>query len=434
MSSPYKTIAFHSFGCKLNFAEMSTISSDFTINGYSKVSFNDRADVYVINTCSVTENANRKARKKIRQARSLSPNSIIVIIGCYAQLNPDEISKIPGVNLVVGTEQKFNLIKYVETALNDRQTVVVNSNIEKSKIFFPSYSREDRVRTFLKIQDGCNYPCSYCTIPLARGSSRSGMIKDVIYNAKKIASNGVKEIILTGVNIGEFGSDTGETFFDLIKGLDKIKNIKRYRISSIEPNLLTENIVKFIANSRTFLPHFHIPLQSGSNEILKSMKRRYLCELFIKKIKLIQFYMPDACIGSDVIVGYPGETDEDFNKTIRLIKLLNLSYLHVFSYSDRKDTKSEKIIPKVPIDKLKERSETLRNLSQNLMNKYHKKNNGYIRDVLFEDYSEGRLTGLTDNYIRTSIRGNKNMVNQIVPIKLKLNRLNSFIMNGSSVI
>ena len=434
MSSPYKTIAFHSFGCKLNFAEMSTISSDFTINGYSKVSFNDRADVYVINTCSVTENANRKARKKIRQARSLSPNSIIVIIGCYAQLNPDEISKIPGVNLVVGTEQKFNLIKYVETALNDRQTVVVNSNIEKSKIFFPSYSREDRVRTFLKIQDGCNYPCSYCTIPLARGSSRSGMIKDVIYNAKKIASNGVKEIILTGVNIGEFGSDTGETFFDLIKGLDKIKNIKRYRISSIEPNLLTENIVKFIANSRTFLPHFHIPLQSGSNEILKSMKRRYLCELFIKKIKLIQFYMPDACIGSDVIVGYPGETDEDFNKTIRLIKLLNLSYLHVFSYSDRKDTKSEKIIPKVPIDKLKERSETLRTLSQNLMNKYHKKNNGYIRDVLFEDYSEGRLTGLTDNYIRTSIRGNKNMVNQIVPIKLKLNRLNSFIMNGSSVI
>lgn len=434
MSSPYKTIAFHSFGCKLNFAEMSTISSDFTINGYSKVSFDDRADVYVINTCSVTENANRKARKKIRQARSLSPNSIIVIIGCYAQLNPDEIIKIPGVNLVVGTEQKFNLIKYVEAALYDRQTVVVNSNIEKSKIFFPSYSREDRVRTFLKIQDGCNYPCSYCTIPLARGSSRSGIIKDVIYNAKKIASNDVKEIILTGVNIGEFGSDTGETFFDLIKELDKIKNIKRYRISSIEPNLLTENIIKFVANSRKFLPHFHIPLQSGSNEILKSMKRRYLGELFIKKIKLIQFYMPDACIGSDVIVGYPGETDEDFNKTRSLIKLLNLSYLHVFSYSDRKDTKSEKIIPKIPIDKLKERSEELRNLSKKLMNKYHKKNNGEIRDVLFEDYSKGRLTGLTDNYIRISIKGNKNMVNQIVPVKLKLNRLNSFIMNGSSAI
>ncbi len=418
MSSPYKTVAFQTLGCKLNFAETSTLARDFSSHGYAQVGIDHSADLYVINTCSVTENANKKARKAVRRALRKSPQAKVAVIGCYAQLNPQEIADIPGVSIVAGAEDKFNLIEKIESEELIGQPVILNSEIDYVTHFHPSYSMGERTRSFLKVQDGCDYTCSFCTIPLARGKSRSADIADTLLQAREIAETGIKEIVLTGVNVGDFGKSHGESFFELIQELDKVEGIERYRISSIEPNLLTDEIINFTANSEKFLPHFHIPLQSGSDQVLKAMRRRYKSDLFVRRINKIKTIMPDACIGVDVIVGFPGESEENFQETYELLKQLDVSYLHVFSYSQRDNTDAVKIEPKVSQQTIAERSKILHRLSMKKKRQFYENNTGKIRQVLFETYEEGILSGHSENYISVSIKGNEDKVNQIIPVKL----------------
>ena len=403
-----KKAAFYTLGCKLNFSETSTISRQLTDLGFSKAEFNEGADVFVINTCSVTENANRECRRIIRKAKKISPSSTVIVTGCYAQLKPEAISCIDGVDMVVGANEKFNIPSLLKKFSS--QTTEIHGCSINNLNYFSSYSLHDRTRSFLKIQDGCDYPCTYCTIPLARGKSRSDTISNIVKNAEEIAKNGIKEIVLTGVNIGDFKQEEMR-FIDLIKQLDQVNGIERYRISSIEPNLITDEIIDFVKDSKKFMPHFHIPLQSGSDNVLKMMKRRYNTKLYFEKIKKIQKAIPNVCIGADVIVGFPGETDLEFNKTLNFIKDLNISYLHVFSYSERENTKAILLDNKVDKPKRAERSKMLRILSSKLQRLFYKRFENTQQTVLFEkDNKDGFVYGFTENYIKIKIPFDNNLV------------------------
>ena len=418
-------VAFHTLGCKVNFSETSTISREFTSSHYQVVSFTSFADLYVINTCSVTENADKELSVLVKKALKKNPNAFIAAIGCYAQLKPHEIASLDGVDLVLGATEKFKLIEYVQKLKKNESTQIYSCEIEEANFYETSYSVNERSRAFLKIQDGCDYKCSYCTIPKARGISRSDSLLNVINNAQKIADSGLKEIVLTGVNIGdygkgEFGNKKHEhTFLDLVKALENLKSVYRFRISSIEPNLLSEDIIKFIASSKRFVPHFHIPLQSGSDKILKSMKRRYLSSLYSEKIKQIRSLIPDACIGADVIVGYPNETDEDFLETYNYISGLEISYLHVFTYSERANTEAIKIKDKV--DKLtrSKRSKMLRSLSVEKRRCFYQSQLGKNHEVLFEsENKKGYITGFTENYIRVRMPWDPILADTLLKVKL----------------
>ena len=403
-----KKAAFYTLGCKLNFSETSTISRQLTDLGFSKAEFNEGADVFVINTCSVTENANRECRRIIRKAKKISPSSIVIVTGCYAQLKPEAISCIDGVDMVVGANEKFNIPSLLKKFSS--QTTEIHGCSINNLNYFSSYSLHDRTRSFLKIQDGCDYPCTYCTIPLARGKSRSDTISNIVKNAEEIAKNGIKEIVLTGVNIGDFKQEEMR-FIDLIKQLDQVNGIERYRISSIEPNLITDEIIDFVKDSKKFMPHFHIPLQSGSDNVLKMMKRRYNTKLYFEKIKKIQKAIPNVCIGADVIVGFPEETDLEFNKTLNFIKDLKISYLHVFSYSERENTKAILLDNKVDKQKRAERSKMLRILSSKLQRLFYKRFENTQQKVLFEkDNKDGFVYGFTENYIKIKIPFDNNLV------------------------
>ena len=394
-----KKAAFYTLGCKLNFSETSTIGRQLSACGFIKTDFEKPADLYVINTCSVTENANRECRRIIRKAKKNSPSAFIVVTGCFAQLKPKELASIKGVDMVLGANDKFNLPKLLTNLEKNAEVQVHGCEIDKLN-YFSSYSLSDRTRSFLKIQDGCNYPCTYCTIPLARGKSRCDSIENIITSAKNIGSRGVKEIVITGVNIGDF-KDKNRGFSSLINELDKIDSIERYRISSIEPNLITEKVMDLVKNSKKFMPHFHIPLQSGSDVILAKMKRRYQTKLYRNKVDRISREIKDVCIGADVIVGFPGETDEEFNKTLNFIKDLPISYLHVFSYSERENTPATKFDNKVTKKTKAERSKQLRILSKKLQNAFYKKYLNTKHSALFEqDNHNGMLYGFTDNYIK----------------------------------
>ncbi len=417
-----KKVAFYTLGCKLNFSETSTISRKFEEKGFRKVDFTDSPDIFIINTCSVTENADKKCHKIVREARGISPNAYIAIIGCYAQLKPREISEIPGVDAVLGAAEKFRLVELLDGFVRPPQTLVHATSIEQANQFNTSYSINDRTRTFLKVQDGCDYSCSFCTIPLARGNSRSDTITNIVKTACEIAGTEVREIVLTGVNTGDFGIQEGirkERFIDLIKALDDIEGIDRFRISSIEPNLLTDEIIEFVAASRKFVPHFHIPLQSGSNKILKQMRRRYQRELYTERVEKIKSLMPNACIGVDVIVGFPGETHEDFLETYQFLNELNISYLHVFTYSERDNTLAKDLPGRVPSKDRSERSKMLHILSDKKRRKFYEENIGQVTNVLFEnDIENGKMHGFTDNYIRVAALYDPVLINELKPVRL----------------
>lgn len=416
-----KTASFYTLGCKLNFAETSTIARKFTDIGYTRVNFNQPANVVVINTCSVTQLADKKCRQIISKAIRTSPNAIIAVVGCYAQLKPNEIAAFKDVDLILGTHEKFDIINYLEKFEKNNQSskLVFSCEIGEIEEFNPSFSLFDRTRSFLKIQDGCDYHCSYCTVPLARGKSRNLSIEQTIAKAQEISEQGIKEVVLTGVNIGDFGKSTGETFFNLIQRLDTIEGIERFRISSIEPNLLNDEIIHFVANSRSFVPHFHVPLQSGCNEILQLMSRRYNRELFANRVNTIKSIMPHACVGTDVIVGFPGETDDHFTDTYRFLKDIDISYLHVFSYSERRNTKAVNIPGKVTTQLKNNRSRKLIELSEMKREIFYQGNLEKEYKVLFESQlSNGKMFGFTPNYIKTETKFNKLMVNQTVNVKL----------------
>ncbi len=417
-----KKVAFYTLGCKLNYAETSTISRKFEERGYRKVEFSEGADIFVINTCSVTENADKKCRKVVREARSISPNAFVAIVGCYAQLKPKEISEIPGVDAVLGAAEKFQLIELLDGFVRNNTPRLLTSDIKDVRSFSPSYSIADRTRTFLKVQDGCDYSCSFCTIPLARGESRSSSIAQVIDSARKIGESGVREIVLTGVNTGDFGKQNGvraETFADLIKALDEVKPIERFRISSIEPNLLTTEIIEWVAGSRSFVPHFHIPLQSGSNTILRLMRRRYLRELYESRVETIRRIMPHCCIGVDVIVGFPGETEQHFQETVQFLKDLDISYLHVFTYSERENTLAATMNGIVRPEERHERSVILHGLSDKKKRAFYESNTGRVANVLFEnDVENGRMHGFTENYVRVTAKYDPLLLNEILPVRL----------------
>lgn len=421
MSTPTKRIAFHTLGCKLNFSETSTISRDFISHGFEKVDYREEADIYVLNTCSVTENADKEARKLIRQAKHRNPDSSIAVIGCYAQLKPNDISAIDGVDIVLGTDEKFNLLNHLNSIDLNNGTKVIQSEIDHVHTFTPSYSSGERTRSFLKIQDGCDYICSFCTIPMARGKSRSDTINKTLEVAKEVAETDAQEIVLTGVNIGDYGKGSNETFFDLIQQLDKLDGINRIRISSIEPNLLTDEIIEFCANSEKFMPHFHIPLQSGSDKILSAMRRRYKRELYKDRLNKIKSIMSDCCIGVDVIVGFPGETDDDFFDTYNFLNELDISYLHVFTYSERLNTDAIELGEIVSKEKRAERSKMLHILSDKKRRYFHDQFIGKDRPVLFETMKNGKILGHTDNYILVQVDGDLILNNTIHPVKLTLN-------------
>ena len=430
MSTPRTSIAFHTMGCKTNFSETSTISSEMLSHGYKKVSYKDKADIYVLNTCSVTENADKEARKLIRQARRLNPVAKIAVIGCYAQLQPGQISTIPGVDLVLGAKEKFNLLSHLNTLNEKNESTIVRSPIGNTKSFYPSFTNGERTRSYLKVQDGCNYSCTFCTIPMARGRSRSDTIKNTVKIAQKIADAGTKEIVLTGINIGDFGSD-GEDFLQLIATLDNIKGIDRFRISSIEPNLLTDDIISFCADSNKFVPHFHIPLQSGSNPILKNMKRRYTTNLYESRVHFIKQLIPDCCIGVDVIVGYPGEENDHFKETKVFLESLDISYLHVFSYSQRKDTLAATMENHVTKEEKELRSKTLHILSNEKRHQFYNQFENTVRPVLIEKSDNIITQGFTDNYIKVHIEENISIQNTIVSVLLKKN--NGSYMEGEII-
>lgn len=426
-----RKVAYYTLGCKLNFSETSAIARSLTNNGYEKVDFEEVANYYIINTCSVTENADKKCKALVRQIKRRTEDAKIAIIGCYAQLKPDEIAAIKGVDLVLGANEKFNLHEHLEKLETQEETLVLASEIKQVDFYSEAFSQAERTRSFLKVQDGCDYFCSFCTIPLARGKSRSNSVAKTVELAHKVAESGVKEIVLTGVNIGDFGktadgkSRTDENFFDLINELDKIEAINRWRISSIEPNLLTNEIIDFVSKSKSFVPHFHIPLQSGSDVLLKLMRRKYLTKLYRERVATIKKLMPHCCIGVDVIVGFPGETDEEFDKTIEFLKELDVSYLHVFTYSERANTKALNIEPIVPIEKRRERSKILRSLSEKKKRHFYSQFAGTSRDVLFEaEEEEGMMYGFTDNYIKVAIPFNENYINTIQ--KVQLNEISPF--------
>ncbi|MFN5642248.1 MAG: tRNA (N(6)-L-threonylcarbamoyladenosine(37)-C(2))-methylthiotransferase MtaB [Sphingobacteriales bacterium] len=420
-----KSIAFHTLGCKLNFSETSTLSRQMENEGFLKLDFEDKADVYVINTCSVTDNADKECRQLVRRIQRRAPESLVVITGCYAQLKPKEIADIPGVDLVLGAAEKFNLPQHIRELTKGDSAKISSCDIDDVSGFNASWSVNDRTRTFLKVQDGCDYTCSFCTIPMARGKSRSDSIANVKKHAEHLAKSGVKEIVLTGVNLGDFGKGPDgarnheEDFFSLCKVLDEIVGIERYRISSIEPNLLTEEIIEFVAKSRAFMPHFHIPLQSGSNEILGMMRRRYKRELYAERVAKIKELMPHCAIGVDVIVGFPGETDDHFQETYDFLHELDVSYLHVFTYSERENTRALEINEVVPVPIRQERNKTLRNLSYMKMRYFTEQHTGDTRKVLFEGHSKnGMMEGYTDNYIRITTPHKEEWVNSIVEWKL----------------
>jgi threonylcarbamoyladenosine tRNA methylthiotransferase MtaB len=465
-----KTVAFHTLGCKLNFAETSTLARQFEQNGFVKTDFEAGADIFVINTCSVTEDANRECRRFVRMALRNSPDAFVIVTGCYAQLKPDEIANIKGVDLVIGASEKFNITSYLESPplsmnnqaksegwerrsgaggeakeggiLKKKEKAEIHScSIEDVDSFNSAFSTGDRTRAFLKVQDGCDYNCSYCTIPLARGASRSDSIGNVVRNAEKISEQGVKEIILSGVNVGDFGTSPSsyapnlrlpskrgneqpENFRQLIQALDKVQGITRFRISSIEPNLLTDEIIEFVAKSERFVPHFHIPLQSGSDKILKGMRRRYQRELYAERVQKIKSLMPHCCIGVDVIVGFPGETEEDFLDTYNFIDSLDVSYLHVFTYSERDNTEAIGFKPIVPIEERRKRNRVLRNLSSAKQVKFYSENIGTERTVLFErENKEGIMHGFTENYVKVKTKFDPALWNE--PVKVKLEKIDN---------
>ena len=414
-----KTVSFYTLGCKLNFSETSTISRDLEEEGYAKIDFELGADIYVINTCSVTDQADKKCRNIVRRALKYNSNAFIIVIGCYAQLKPEEISRIEGVDLVLGAQEKFNIGNYLKDTKKKKNSIFINQPIKNVKTFYPGYSVGDRTRSFFKVQDGCNYFCSFCTIPLARGKSRSGTISQTIEKAKEIEKSEVKEVVLTGINLGDFGYKTKENFYQLINKLEELDGIPRFRISSIEPDLLSEEIIEFVNSSNKFVPHFHIPLQSGSNLLLKKMRRRYDTDLYSSRIKLIKELMPHACIGVDVIVGFPGETEEEFDKTINYIKSLPVSYLHVFTYSERANTNAPKMNEIVPMEVRRRRSKQLRILSLKLKLKFYNENIGYKGKVLFESKEDNFLVGFTENYIKVKVPFKPNMINTIQEVRLE---------------
>jgi threonylcarbamoyladenosine tRNA methylthiotransferase MtaB len=416
-----KTVALHTLGCKLNFSETTALGRMLENDGFAKKDFDEVADVYVINTCSVTENADKECRQIVRKIQRKAPEALVVITGCYAQLKPKEIAEIPGVDLVLGAAEKFNIAQHLKEISKNDPTKICSCDVEDVNVFVPSHSINERTRIFLKVQDGCDYNCSFCTIPMARGKSRSDEIDNVIANVKAIAAGGAKEIVLTGINLGDFGKGYaggkkhGENFFDLIQELDALDGIERYRISSIEPNLLSNEIVEFVANSKHFMPHFHIPLQSGSNKTLAAMRRRYKTALYAEKIGLIKLLMPHCCIGVDVIVGFPGETNEDFAETVEFLRGLDISYLHVFTYSERDNTHALTIKPVVPIHIRNERNKILRNLSYEKMQAFTDKHIGQARKVLFESVNKnGMMEGYSDNYIKITAPHKKEWENEIV--------------------
>lgn len=416
----YKTVAFHTLGCKLNFSETSTIARQLTDMGCARVDMESNPDIFVLNTCSVTENADKKCKQLVKKVMQSNPATYVIVIGCYAQLKPQEIAEIPGVDLVLGANEKFNIPEYLENAAPKGETVVKNENIKQTTDFVPSHSMGDRTRSFLKVQDGCDYFCTFCTIPLARGKSRNATISETVYEARKIAKTEVKEIVLTGVNIGDFGQGGKENFEALIRELDKIDGINRFRISSIEPNLLSDSIIEFcLTNAQRFAPHFHIPLQSGSDRVLKAMRRKYLSALYADRVQAIKKFNPKACIGVDVIVGFPGETDEEFMDTYNFLNELPVSYLHVFTYSERANTTAVKLGDSVPQAKRKERSRMLHILSEKKKRAFYETVLGDEALVLIEGEEEGgNLFGFTENYVKVKLPYDKALINTIQRIKL----------------
>jgi threonylcarbamoyladenosine tRNA methylthiotransferase MtaB len=420
-----KKVAFHTLGCKLNFSETSTIARSCEEDGYEKVAFKEHADIYVLNTCSVTENADKECKRLVRQVLKINPDAFVVIIGCFAQLKPNEIAKFEGVDLVLGATEKFKLSSYLNELSKQEGTEVHSCEIVEADFFEGAYSIGDRTRAFLKVQDGCDYKCTYCTIPLARGISRSDKLENVLSNAKEISEKDIKEIVLTGVNIGdygkgEFGNKKHEhTFLELVQELDKVSGISRLRISSIEPNLLKDETIDFVSNSSVFVPHFHIPLQSGSDELLKKMKRRYHTGLYKERVKRIKDKMPDACIGVDVIVGFPGETEEHFQETYTLLNELDISYLHVFTYSERANTQAAEMSHVIDKGVRHQRSKMLRILSAKKKRAFYEKNIGSNRTVLFEHENKmGYIQGFTENYVKVKVPYDPGFRNQILNVKL----------------
>lgn len=414
-----KKVAFHTLGCKLNFAETSTISRSFPEDKFERVSANSKADIYIINTCSVTDAADRKCRQAIKKFNTLSPEAFIAVVGCYAQLKPQEVSSIPGVDLVLGINERFDISTYLSDFRKKDETEIHSCTLSPDDAYKPSYSLGDRTRSFLKIQDGCDYGCSYCTIPLARGRSRNPPVSTIISEAEEIAGQGIKEIILTGVNIGDFGKTTGDSFAVLLKELTKVKGIERYRISSIEPNLLTDEIIEMAADNEKILPHFHIPLQSGCNKILGLMRRRYTRDVFASRVKKIRKKLPLAGIGADVIVGFPGESVSDYNETYSFIEKMDVSYLHVFTFSERPGTKAVDLPDKVNSSEINMRSKKLIALSEDKSNSFHFRNIGQITNVLFEKTrTEGMITGFSSNYIRTEHPWKPSLAGEIKKVRL----------------
>ena len=417
-----KKVAFYTLGCKLNYSETSTISRMFENKGYQKVEFDETPDIFIINTCSVTENADKKCKKIVKEAKKISPNSYVTIIGCYAQLKPQEISEIKGVDAVLGAAEKFRLIELLDGFAKEQETKVLASEIQDATVFNNAFSMHDRTRTFLKVQDGCNYGCAFCTIPLARGKSRSDSTENILKSVREIAQTDVKEVVLTGVNIGDFGIQQGkreERFIDLIRAIDQVEGIDRYRISSIEPNLLTNEAIEFVSKSKRFVPHFHVPLQSGSNEILRKMGRRYLRELYEDRVSKIKTLMPHCCIGVDVIVGFPGETNELFVETYNFLNELDISYLHVFTYSERANTRAVEMDGIVPMKIRNERSKMLRILSEKKRRKFYEENLGKTFTVLFEeDVEDGKMHGFTENYIRVAAKYDPILINELKNVTL----------------
>jgi threonylcarbamoyladenosine tRNA methylthiotransferase MtaB len=415
----YKKVAFYTLGCKLNFSETSTIARNFENQGFAKVEFNETPDIFVINTCSVTDNADKKCRQIVKKALQVNPNAFVTMIGCYAQLKPEEISSIPGVDLVLGANEKFNILDHIAELEKKEIAVIKSNNIKETDFFIPSFSQGDRTRSFLKVQDGCDYFCTFCTIPLARGKSRNATIAETILEAKKIADTDIKEVVLTGVNIGDFGQGGEENFYQLVQQLDNIEGIDRFRISSIEPNLLTNEIIEFVAKSNRFVPHFHIPLQSGSDTLLVAMRRKYLRALYAERVAKIKELMPHACIGVDVIVGFPGETEDEFMETVNFINQLDISYLHVFTYSERANTTAKKMANSIPLNIRRERSKQLQILSEKKRRAFYETQLNSDQSVLFEAEEDmGIMYGFTENYVKVKTPYNAELVNQIVPVNL----------------
>ena len=429
MATQQKKVAFHTMGCKLNFSETSTIKRDFISRGFKTVSFNEYANIYVLNSCSVTENADREARKIIRQAKRLNPSSSIIVTGCYAQLKPEELAAVKEVDMIFGAKEKFNLLDHLDSIELNHKTKLFHSEINSVSHFEPSFSSNDRTRSYLKVQDGCDYNCTFCTIPLARGASRSSTVLKTLMSAKQAISSGAREIVLTGVNIGDFGANSHEKFIDLLVSLNDLNDLDRIRISSIEPNLLSNEIIEFCAKSKKIMPHFHIPLQSGSSRILKLMRRKYQTLLYKERIEHIKSLIPDACIGADIIIGFPSETDDDFQKSYDFVESLNISYLHVFSYSERQNTKAIKIKNKVSKAKKAERSLAMRELSKELKLSFEKSFVGSTREVLFEYQIDNQWFGHSDNYLPVRVNSKENLKNSIESVNI-VNSVKNYLVGS----